>query len=189
MTKSLKTLILFLFLALTSCIPSQYPLYIEQDVRFDPAVLGAWIDEESGETWEITRAGDKKYKIVQTERDGKTSEYSAHLFLMGNQTFFNLTPKKSFDFQPGIDDPHLLTPHFFIRLSRDGTAFRASTLNPDWLRVFLEKNPASVRYQKINEEIMLTAPTSELRKFVLAHLETPGAFTKPVIFKQKESGK
>jgi len=189
MTKSLKLLVLCLFLASTSCIPSQYPLYTEQDVIFDSSVLGTWIDEDSGETWDITKSGDKEYKVVQTDGDGKTSEYTARLLTIGDQIFFNLTPVKSFKSQFGIDRSHLLTSHFFIRLSRDGSAFRASTLDPDWLRVFLEKNPASIRHQKLRDELILVASTGELQKFVLAHLETPGAFTKPVIFKQKERGK
>ena len=64
-------------------------------------------------------------------------------------------------------------------------------LDLKWLREFLAKHPKAIRHHKIGEgdeaQIVLTASTLELRKFVEKLLETKGAFGEPINLKRKQS--
>src|SRR5438094_10575444 len=70
-------------------------------------------------------------------------------------------------------------------------ALQMAPLDLKWLREFLGKHPRAIRHQKIGEgddtQIVLTASTPEVRKFVEKHLKTKGAFGEPINLKRKQS--
>ncbi|MDZ7363800.1 MAG: hypothetical protein ONB46_24255 [candidate division KSB1 bacterium] len=63
-----------------------------------------------------------------------------------------------------------------LLVSQIEPALQLSSLEMDWLKKFIEKNPKVIRHEKINGDILLTASTPELQKFLLAHVKTEGAF-------------
>lgn len=53
-----------LLFILSGCgVSSIHPLYTEQDVIFDPALLGDWTDKDSKGTSTFTKSGDKVYNL------------------------------------------------------------------------------------------------------------------------------
>jgi len=81
---------LALLAALAGCVPSLNPLYIEKDLVFDPALLGVWGEPNAKETWTFEKAGEKKYKLLQTDNDGRTGEFEVHLLKLSNHYFLDL---------------------------------------------------------------------------------------------------
>jgi hypothetical protein len=62
-----------------------------------------------------------------------------------------------------------------------------AAMDYDWLAKLLEKDPAAVRHHLVstddeakNAQIVLTADTPELQKFVLRHLNTQEAWNDPL---------
>jgi hypothetical protein len=194
MKKILLALVLVALCGVTSCIPTSVnPLYSGQDLLFDPALIGVWRGEgDSKETWAFEKAGDKEYKFVYTEEDGKTGQFEAHLLKLGNTQFLDFFPDES-----GIEEinrsgfykVHLLRTHSFLKVTRIEPALQMASLDLKWLREFLEKNPKAIRHHKIGEgddaQIVLTDSTPELRKFVEKHLKTEGAFGEPINLKRR----
>ena len=86
---------------------------------------------------------------------------------------------------------HLLRTHSFLKVRQIEPALQMAPLNLKWLREFLEKHPKAIRHQKIGEgddaQIVLTASTPELRKFVEKHLKTKGVFGEAINLKRKQS--
>jgi len=196
MKKILLALAVIAWCGVIGCIPTSInPLYTEQDLVFDPALIGVWRGKgDAKETWAFEKAGDKEYKFVYTEEDGKTGRFEAHLLKLGNTQFLDLFPDES-----GIEDMdrsgfykvHLLRTHSFLKVTRIAPALQMAPLDLKWLREFLGKHPKAIRHHKIGEgddaQIVLNASTPELRKFVQKHLKTKGAFGEAINLRRKQS--
>ncbi len=180
-----KLLILSFLLMFAGCVPSLNPLYTEQDLIFDAALLGVWTDKDSIETWELMKADEKQYKLVYTDEDGKTGEFTAHLLKADGKTFLDLAPVEPLLPQNDFYKGHFLPIHTFALISQTAPTVQISFLEPEWLRKFLAKNPTALRHAKMEDEMLLTASPKELQKFLLAHLNTEGAFGKPISVKRK----
>ncbi len=196
MKKILLVLVLVAFCGGVGCIPTSInPLYTGQDLVFDPALLGVWRSEgDSKDTWAFEKAGDSEYKFVYTDDEGKTGQFEAHLLKLGHTRFLDLFPDESgiegMD-RSGYYKIHLLRTHSFLKVTRIEPALQMESLDLKWLREFLEKHPNAIRHHKIGEgdeaQIVLTASTPDLRKFVEKHLKTEGAFGEPINLKRKQS--
>jgi len=66
-------------------------------------------------------------------------------------------------------------------------AIRISSLEPEWLKKFLDKQPLALRQERISGELVITASLKELQMFLLTHLKTEGAFSEPSELKRKKS--
>ncbi len=51
--------------------------------------------------------------------------------------------------------------------------------NADWLKKALVADPHSIRHERIEDEIVLSAETGELQAFFLKHLHTKDVFNEP----------
>src|SRR5688500_7739968 len=82
--------ILGLVLIAAGCVPSLNPLYTEADVIFEPWLIGTWAEPDSTSTWEFSKAGAKKYKLVQTDSDGQKAAFEARLVKLKDQRFLDI---------------------------------------------------------------------------------------------------
>jgi len=178
------------------CIPTSInPLYTGQDLVFDAALIGVWSgDGDSKEKWAFEKEGDTAYKFVYTDDEGKTGRFEAHLVKLGDTQFLDLFPDES-----GVEEMnrsgfykvHLLRTHSFLKVTRITPALQMAPLDLKWLREYLAKNPKAITHQKTGDgddaQIVLTASTPELRKFVEKHLNTEGAFGDPINLKRHPS--
>ena len=172
-------------LILTSCVPSLNPLYTDDDLISDDNLLGVWMDAEATESWAFTASGEKEYRLVYTDEKGKKGEFKARLLRIEGKTFLDLMPVKPESAQNDFYKANFLPTHTFVQINQSAPNAQISYLEPEWLKAFLDKNPAVIRHEKISGEILLTASTRELQKFLLAHLNTPGAFSKPIGIKRR----
>jgi hypothetical protein len=73
----------------------------------------------------------------------------------------------------------LLPAHTFILVPQIAPTLRLSFLSPDWLKKFLTSNPTAIKYEKLDDRIVLTAQPQDLQKFLLSHLKATDAFSEP----------
>src|SRR5215211_7115001 len=90
MSIRLHKIVLFtlLFGVFAGCVPSWNPLYTQKDLVVDPQLVGTWKGDE-GETWKFEKTGDKKYKLVYTDAEGKAT-FAAHLLKINDRQFLDL---------------------------------------------------------------------------------------------------
>src|ERR1039457_3803632 len=84
-----------LALCLSACIHSLNPFYTEKDLVFDARLTGTWREKseaQEAEVWRFEKTGDKAYKLVMTDKDGKQGEFAAHLFKLKQDYFLDLIP-------------------------------------------------------------------------------------------------
>ena len=178
----LSSLTIGLLLMNISCVPSVNPLFTEQDLIFEPALLGTWSNPDGTETWIFTLEDDKEYRAVFRDSDGKKGEFAVNLLRIEGKMFLDLSPIRT---GPGESDfyrSHFLPMHTFVHVSIASPNARLAILEPDWLKAHLAAEPTALRHEKVSGEVVLTASTKELQAFYLKHLSTPNAFSDPEDF-------
>lgn len=175
-------------LTITSCVQSLNPLYTEKDLVYDNSLVGVWIDKETGETWAFSNGGKLEYKLLHTEEDGRSGEFSARLVRIEDTTFLDIVPVKTGFPQSDFYQSHLLTTHTFMHVVRNGSTVEIRVLELRWVKDLLADNPDAIPHETINGEILLTSQPKETQRFLLANLNTRGAFSQPFKLTRKKKG-
>ena len=191
--RSLKLTVLALtFTALASvlhagCVPTLHPIYTAGDVVFDQALLGLWRDAESPtETWAFAAASGKAYRLVFTESDGTAGAFVVHLARIGGATFLDLYPEPPERSMNALYADHLVPAHTFLLVERLGPELRLRAPEPEWVSGYLERHPDALAHEVLADRTVITASTEALQRFVLAHLETEGAFGHLAVLERAE---
>ena len=175
-------LTLGLVLALGGCIPSLHPLYTDNDVVFDAALLGQWVraERDSKETLTFSKGDKNEYKLVQTD-DSSNGAYIAHLVKLDGKLFLDVKP------DPDAKCECACAPfHMFFFVSQVEPTLRMWDFDDKWLEAFLKKNPSALGHEFVGEDLWLTAPPKKLQSFLLKHLNTRDALTDPVDYVRKK---
>jgi len=160
----------------TGCVRTLHPLYTEQDVIFDPALVACWAEEGEEESWHFSRGEDKSYQLVYTDDKGKTGRFVAHLLKLDGQMFIDLFPTDPELSQSDFYAFHILPVHTFMYVRQIRPTLQMSFPDVDRLKALLAKDPAAIKHEKIEDEIILTAGTPEMQAFWIRHTGTNGLF-------------
>src|SRR5437867_5181517 len=142
---------------MAGCFPTSInPLYTEQDLVFEPALAGVWRGDGEGdaakEIWAFEKAGDKAYKLVHTDKDGRTGQFEVHRLKLGDTFFLDFFPVVGGDQETNRNEIyqfHFVPLHSFAKVSRTDSALQLSFLSLEWLGKLLEKNPQSIRHEMV----------------------------------------
>ncbi|MDZ7345081.1 MAG: hypothetical protein ONA90_11280 [candidate division KSB1 bacterium] len=172
-------------LLLAGCVvPSLHPLFTEADLVFDPNLIGTWAKEGEENTWTFQKGGGKAYDFIYTEK-GTPAQFEAHLVRLDKFLFLDTYPE-----EPDIDNDlyklHLIPAHHFFRIWITGDTLRLAALDPDWLKNMIDQKKVNIAHERVEDTIVLTAPTKALQEFVLKYAEDAEAFSDPTeIYRQK----
>jgi hypothetical protein len=165
---------------LAACIPSVNPFYTDKDVVFDPHLIGEW--QETGKTnqpevWKFEQATNNAYKLTVVE-EGKSGEFSAHLFKLKQGQFLDLIPTDCnyATNQADLVGLSMFPGHLLMRVGQIEPELKLGVCNYEWLEKYLEKNPKTIAHHMEGGLIVLTADTGDLQKFILKHLGTNELF-------------
>jgi len=156
--------------ALTSCAPAVaiHPLYTTEDLVSDLPLEGTWAASDN-EVWQIHKSGDG-YDVaaVRTADAPAVSQYTVHLLRLKQSEFVDVASKS---------DPEVgVAGHLFSRIRLEGDDLYVSLIDENWLKHMVETGQAPQSTMGESQQIVLTAPTSELQKFVLRHAADPDAW-------------
>ena len=73
----------------------------------------------------------------------------------------------------------MIATHLFTRIWLEGDTLRMASLENDWLKAQIDGGKLSIPHMQHEDDIVLTASTQELQKFVLEVAEDAGAFPHP----------
>ncbi len=185
---------------IAGCIPSLHPLYTDETLIFDEALIGKWKinDKNDEQIWQFSKAGEKEYEL-RILQAGKEGRFAAHLLELDGKTYLDLYPAENKTME-NLNDTykmHLIAAHTFLKVNIAG-----SNLKLNWfMNELLKDDPNQLRHEKVNkDQIVLTASTEELQRFVIEHADeidpNGGEFIKmeqlfnkeDIIFDQKLSG-
>jgi hypothetical protein len=196
--KAMKTknfiLTALLAILMSSClVKSLHPFYTGKDIVYKPELLGLWTGPDSAR-WEIRQhrsfAGfmkDEKpencYDILYTNDKGST-KFLAHMFSLGNQLYLDF-------YLPDVEGQdlavmHLVPAHTLARVEPGKDQITIKWYNEEWLVRLFNENRIRIGHERIpydldeknpdNFQVVLTAPTADLQKFILKYGNDPAAF-------------
>jgi hypothetical protein len=189
----LLTVVVFASL-LAGCVPQEsfFPLCTKEDTLFDKRLLGEW------QTFSGTalKQGDKSSLIIFSVGDlantydvkspdspaGMTTFSVARLVKLGKYIFIDFgTPDLSK--MPQIPYP-ALECHVFGRLTFEKDKVQIDFLNDDWVKDQAKSGKLGLAFVQ-SSNIVLSAPTADLRKFAQEHAEDLGAFSETYTLARK----
>jgi len=183
--KTKKFLFYLLAVLLGGCVLSLHPLYAEKDLIFEEKLLGTWAKNDSKETWQFKRAnGNKYYKMIYTDEEGKKGHFDAGLGKLNNMMFLNIFPQEPELKENDFYKFHILRVHSFIKIEQIEPTLKMRTMNPDKMKEMLENDPNLIKYEIVQDRLVLTAPTKELQEFMKAHANDEGLFGEPSEWKR-----
>jgi hypothetical protein len=192
----MKNKMLLLFgLIWAGCVPSWNPLYTEKDLVFDPLLVGAWTPLEAKEgfkeTWAFAKGGEKLYRLQQMDEDGRKADFEARLVKLGRHRFLDLylTKVEGDDIKLNAWAGFSLVPaHLILKVEQIGPALKIAAMNADWMKKFLKQHPDAIAHRVVlDDNIVLTASTAELQKFVLEHADQEDFFGGAMEMRRKEA--
>jgi len=147
---------------------SLHPLCTNEEVIFDPALVGQW-ETTSDENWVFRKMEDNHYNVTLKFDRSDSLVLEGRLLRLGDYTFMDVTSGEQ------VGDNLLVIPaHVFLRLSLEGDSLGIAYLDDSWLR----KNSDLIKHEVLDKHgIVLTASTKELQDFVMKHAEDEKAFS------------
>lgn len=165
---------------LTGCAPavSIHPMYTAQDLAADAALEGKWADDDSGEVWQIAKAGANLadgYDVTVFHPGDSPSTESFNIHVLRLQ---GMEPGMEFADAISKGDPGLgIVGHVIVKIQVQGDELRVALMNDAWLKTMVEARlaPPSVTDQE-SGRIILTASTAALQQFLTQHAADTGVW-------------
>jgi len=166
-----------------ACVPSLQPFFTPADLTFEPKLVGKWSADNSNDSWEFRRNGDKSYMLIYTDKNGQAGHFDAHLFKLGDLMLLDLYPDD--DTVENLEAPdfyrvHIMPIHTLARIDSIGPTLVMSFMHPKWLDEHLATNPDSIPHTRVKDRIVLTGTTRQLQDLVTKHGATENFFTRPM---------
>lgn len=176
MKKVIFCLLVFTFI-FQSCIPSLYPLYDDKTIIFDETLVGTWKGkDEKDVTWIITALPNKAYQLSVIDLTGEKRTFRIHLVKIGLSTYVDFFPDPeagkslietlTINFDENFYNAHWFPVHTFGKIVIRKNQFDLRMFDPDYLKKLIEQKRIRIKHEKTADDILLTASTKELQKFV-----------------------
>ena len=170
--KTKLNIIAFYLLALTigGCVPvlSIQPLFSEDELFFDPNLLGLWKAADSNQTWQFSRSEDPNiYKLVITENDRKQGNFLAALGELEDNLFLIIYPQESAGQESDFYKLHTLGLCSFMKVEQLNPNLKIAMMDDERVNKIIETDPNILKHEIVDN--VLTAPTQELQEFVIEY--------------------
>lgn len=154
---------------LAGCVPSLNPLYTDDTLVFEPALLGVWKQPEGSARWNFSKLDDKSYRLLYTDEQGQQGRFIGHLVRLDGELFLDLFPEESQMDASGFYKFHLVPMHTIYRVRGTQPNLKLAAIDYKWLDEYLANQPREIEYATFNGRKLITAPTPDVQKFVRAH--------------------
>lgn len=173
-------------LLLTACVVSIEPVIPESDSVFEPALLGTWVQEGSGETAVISDAGDGGYLIDYVDAQGERGQFAGRLGWLEKHLILEITPVLP-DLDASDEYEALILPaRVQIAVIVRAGELQAAVLDPDSLRDMLRRDVTRTPHltdAAAERDIVLTGTTTEMRTWLIDYLQRPGVLGEASIWR------
>ena len=155
-------LVALVMLCSTGClVGSLHPVYDDNSIVFDEALLGAWEDREAQVSVTIARGEWRSYRIEFTDRFGTTT-FVGHLTQLGTARLLNVLPEDGLE-----KPPFIVATNGFMQIGVDARGIRVREPDYTALRGRLKAQklglPAAT---DVKQNLLITAPTRTLRRWL-----------------------
>jgi hypothetical protein len=195
---------LVIFLVSGCFVKSLHPFYKENELVYKKELTGNWEGNDSS-TWKIEQgkkyAGlfkpdipDDAYLITYTDKKG-VAIFSVHLFQLDNRYFLDFYPQEV-ESTNDLLAIHLVPMHTVARVDLTPGKMVIQWYNEEWLINLFRQNKIRIAHEKVpmsevkagedNFQVVLTASTDDLQKFMLKYIDDPNALKNDYTFVLKK---
>jgi hypothetical protein len=147
-------------------VGSLHPVYEQDSIVFDEALVGTWENRESEVSVIIGRGEWRSYEIAYTDRFG-TTRFTGHLTTLGPARAMNIRP------EDGLERPaFLVATNGIVQVSVDDGRLRVR--EPEYGAVLKRLNTGKLGIDAatdIKQNVLLTAPSAKVRAWLIAALK------------------
>lgn len=147
-------------------VGSLHPVYDDEAIVFDEALIGTWANKESEVTVVVERGEWRSYHVAFTDRFG-TTKFSGHLARVGAARFLNIRPEDGHE-RPAF----LVVTNGILQIQIEPTRVRVR--EPEYGTILARLNAGKLDLDAatdLKQNIVVTAPTPKLRAWLLKALE------------------
>lgn len=186
-----RPLLLLLSLSLAACGPAFIsPVLRPEEVAFDRALLGEWIEaepEDAAHPQRATVAADSSdaYRITYQDEDGHLNRFVGQLGRFAGLRVLELRPAPTTANGEGDYARALQLPlrTLLVVSVLDAEQVRFALLDPEVLESALQAEPRPTPWVTTEDDrVVLTADAPALREFLHGHLARPGTVGESVKF-------
>lgn len=161
-------------------VVSLQPVYEAETIAFDPALLGTWVAGDENLTLTFDRAEWHSYHLTVQARDAH-ERVSARLTRAGDRLYLDVSPLDGADVAPLA-----LPVHAVYRLGLQGDELSLAELNYEQLEPLARAGTAGLPMSvDARRNIVITASSTELRRWLVAGAADEGLFAVPTILRRK----
>jgi len=168
---------------LTSCVTfALHPLYGDADSVFETGLLGAWSstpDESDRTVLTFEKGQGNSYRVILVGPDCDSSAdciFEFYLMRLNGRLFFDAVQTrlrvKGQEANVGV----VIPSHLIGRLSLTADTLRLDLLDDSWFKEGLKSGNKAIPFEVLDYDVVLTASTPELQKFVAAHANDNAVF-------------
>lgn len=190
MKKAFVYLVITAGLLMSSCLVSSlHPFFKKKDKVYEAAMLGSWIDSDSC-IWVIEKNmiskefmgpeyPDSTYRITYYEEEDMIGYFIGTLFELKGTRYLDLYPDPNEDHcKSGLTCIHHFPTHTLARIQLDAERFMMYWYGDEWLEELIRNNRIRIKHETVQISTgytrhLLTAPTSELQKFIIKYANNP----------------
>lgn len=185
-----------IILGFSACITSFHPLYTEETLVINKDLIGKWTDEDNETEWIFAidtssqlidgvedRTPNTHYTLTLKEKDREVQFITHLLQLKDGQFYLDFFPKRGdFEFKTtfGEDffDFHLFSVHSFARVTIDKGEMNVALFDGERLNELIKQKKIRIKHEvnSLTDEILLTASSKELQKFIEKYSNDPEIF-------------
>jgi hypothetical protein len=161
---------------LCGCIASLHPVYTQEDLVFDQALVGTWKDNNGQESWTFSKEGEKEYHLVYTDSEDKKGFFEARLFKIGQHRFIDFYPLELDQEPNNFYMFHLFPVHTFFHVQQIEPNLQMRPPDPEWFKKYAREHTDVPAFEIADDRAVLTDEPKAIQKFFAAHLETAAAY-------------
>lgn len=159
----------------TGCITSVHPLFTNKELIFRPELIGAWQD---GDETMVFRGIDSTHYSILDINKTDTTRLIGRLGKLGGHYFLDMTIDPDEKKVNDLLGAYIFPVHIFFKVSLGDNQLNmdAFAFSSDWLEKLIQEKRIRIKHEVENKQVLLTASTEELQKFVIKYADEPKAF-------------
>lgn len=184
----MRTIALLALVLITGCSsPSLKPLYTDDVVIHDDALVGTWSDGDNVR-FSVAKGTAAAYSVVCQDIGDDTKkpvELDVVLVEIGGHRYIDIAPSDKARQEVGERYGALFLPaHTFARVTLDGNTISIEQIDMDWLTMHAPNlGVATVEVEKTG---VLTAEPRDLQQMMIQLQDQPEAFTDPYVLTREQ---
>jgi len=194
--------ILFYLLAgiLGGCVPvmSLHPLYTEKEITFDERLLGIWLGDSNESQWEFTCSDETenlyKLTIYNLKEKHGAGLLDVYMVKLRNKSYLDVSAS---EFPCDVEDANkidwpfnaffFVPAHTFLKIELDRSSLKLLRTDDEKMGELLEADPNAVKFESIDDGVVLTASPKELQGFVLKYADDERLFSEEIELVRKKT--